>query len=129
MDTHLHNVPVVCSHDKQFLSYLLFRGHGYHSDSVVSADFTVEESASAEWLAVASEVHVGMVLEEGADNLALHLIAIIGRVRSSFNRRLPGLKSVASSQLNFMLSFPGFTEYLINSGVIKHSNFLFDVIA
>lgn len=68
MDSHLHNVLVVCSHDKQFLSYLLFRGHGYHFDSVVSANFTVEESASVEWLVVASEVHVGMVLEE-ADNL------------------------------------------------------------
>ena len=51
------------------------------------------------------------------------LSTIISGFRSSFNRRLPGLKSVASSQLNFMLSFPGFTEYLINSGVIKHSDF------
>ena len=61
MDTQLHNVPFVCKHDKQFLSYLLFRGHGYHFDSVAPADFAVEEPVSIEWLVVASAVFARMV--------------------------------------------------------------------
>ena len=61
--------------------------------------------------------------------ITLRLRTIKSRFRSSSSGRLPNLKSVASPQLKFMLSFPGFTKDLTNSGVIKHSNFSSDVIA